>query len=74
MHNEKAHKHAQMVHLFSSQYVQGLRSQLILQGSVIHLFAEQLSYVEYYNKNFKLCTFLYISENFMEKFGLGQKI
>ena len=45
-----------------------------MNSSVIHFFAEQLSYGENYNKDFTLCTFLYISENFMKKFGLGQKI
>ena len=34
--------------------------------SVIHFFAEQLSYGQDYNKTFRLCTFLYIFENFME--------
>ena len=45
-----------------------------MDSSVIHFFAEQLSYGINYNENFRLCTFLYISENFMEKFSLGQKM
>ena len=44
----------------------------MMNTSVIHFFAEQLFYGENHNKNFRLCTFLYISENFMKKFG--QKI
>ena len=46
----------------------------MMNTSVIHFFAEQLFYGENHNKNFRLCTFLYISENFMKKFGLDQNL
>ena len=58
---------------YSKSHENGL--MLYYQGiSVIHFFAEQLSCGLNYNKIFRLCTFLNISENFMKKLGLCQKI
>ena len=41
---------------------------------VIHFFVDQRSQSKKYNNRFRFCTFTYIPENFIEKFGLGQKI